>query len=262
MDLTKEINKLSLDLKATQDDLSKSKAALESSRADISSLTVQRDEARATADAIPIASPEHVAEVARLASELSYTKDDLAAVTDQLSLTRASLTEMSDKHTRQLEEVAKTRADEVLSLRSTYDHEVGTLAAQKSELLVKLSDLEGELATAKANLAAQATQLRSNGAGTPAASSPGVTKEELQRLHEAHSLKIYDLQAEHDRAIRALRDEMEAAQSKIGELQQDISRKAMEIQYLEQDQDESQEQITRLKEDLETLTEKFSKTSG
>ena len=64
-------------------------------------------------------------------------------------------------------------------------------------------------------------------------------------MHEAHNLKLYDLQAEHDRALRAVKDELAAALSQADELNQEVTRKTMEIQYLEQDQDESQDQITR-----------------
>jgi len=56
---------------------------------------------------------------------------------------------------------------------------------------------------------------------------------------------MYDLQAEHDRGIKALQEELRVSQAKAAELQEEVSRKAMEIQYLEQDQEENQEQITR-----------------
>ncbi|TFK36845.1 hypothetical protein BDQ12DRAFT_608825, partial [Crucibulum laeve] len=245
-DLQKQITKLNLDLKATQDDLSKSKAALEAARAEIISITQQRDEARALAETAPATSPEHTAEVARLANELSHAKDDLSAVTDQLNLMKASLAEMSDQHARQQEDAATARANEVMKLRSIHDEEVTALAKQKSELLIRLSDLEGELATAKAAANAEASAPKSNGNnGAAAPPSPGVTKEELQRMHEAHNLKIYDLQAEHEKAMKALKEELETTHNKADELQQEVARKAMEIQYLEQDQDENQEQITR-----------------
>ena len=75
--------------------------------------------------------------------------------------------------------------------------------------------------------------------------SASISREELQRLHEAHNAKLHDVQAEHDRALRTLREELEIARVKADELQQEVSRKTMEIQYLEQDQEESQDQITR-----------------
>jgi chromosome segregation ATPase len=235
---------LKLDLKATQDDLAKAKAGLESARGEIESLTSQRDEALATAASIPQISPEYVEEMTRLSKELSNTKDDLAAATDMLNLTKASLTEMSHNQTKELEEVAKGRADEVIKLRSAYDEEVTSLATQKSELLVRLSDLEGELATLKATISSETVAPKSNSNGV-AHLAPGVTKEELQRLHEAHNLKMHDLQAEHEKAVKALKLELEASQSRTEEVRQEVERKVMEIQYLEQDHEENQEQITR-----------------
>lgn len=243
--LNKQISKLSLELKATQDDLTKCKASLEASRAEVEVLTKERDEARAAAEAAPTVSPEHTAEVARLTQELSNTKDDLAAVTDMLNLTKASINEMSENHKRAAEEAAESRAGEIMKLRSAHDEEVAALATHKSELLVRLSDLEGELATAKASLEASAATTKHDTNGVTQPQSPGVTKEELQRLHEAHNLKMNDVQAEHEKALKALREELEASHASVGDLKQEIGRKAMEIQYLEQEQDENQEQITR-----------------
>ena len=239
--LNKIINKLTLELKATQDDLSKTKSALEMSKSEIDRLSEQRDEARALVDAGPTLSPEHAEEIARLTHELANSKDDFAAATDALNLTKSSIPEMSDKHARELEEVAKSRADEIIKLKSAHDSEVATLAAQKSEAMLKFLDLEGELATVKATLAAQQNIVpKSVNESQPRQQT--VTKEELSKLHEAHTLKIYDLQAEHENALNALR---EATELRVGELEQEVARKAMEIQYLEQEQDENQENISR-----------------
>lgn len=245
--LQKQISKLNIELKATQDDLAKAKAALETSQKEVETLIKQRDVARAQAETAPSLSPEHAEELSRVTKELSISKDDLLAVTDMLSFTESSMAELSDNHKKELEEAARIRADETLKLRAEHDSEVTTFAAQKSELLIKLSDLEGELATVKAGIAAQGSSSpRSNGnVVSQPVTSPGVTKEELAKLHEAHNLKIYDLQAEHEKSAKHAREELETAYNKISELQQDITRKAMEIQYLEQDQEESQEQITR-----------------
>lgn len=244
-DLMKQVNTLTLDLKATQDDLSKAKSALETSRSEVENLTTQIEEARAAAELPPSISPETASEIARLTQELAVAKDDLAAATDMLGLTKASLTEMSDNHGKELEEAAKSRAEEVIKLRAAHDAEVASLATQKSDLLIRLSDLEGELATTKATLDAEEPAPKSNGNGAPQAQTSGVTKEELQRMHEAHNLKVYDLEAEHEKALKTIREELEARHAKVDELQLEIDRKTMEIQYLEQEQDDSQEQITR-----------------
>lgn len=242
--LKKQINTLNVELKATQDDLAKAKASLESARGETESLAKQRDEARAQAEAAPSINPEQAEEIARLTRELVGTKDDLAVVTDMLSLMKSSMAELSDKQAKELEAAAEGRADEARQLRAAHDEEVSQFATQKSELQIRISDLEGELATVKATLGAQeAVSPKVNGTHPP--SSPGVTKDELQQLHEAHNLKIHDIQAEHDKEISSAKAELEAALAEVARLQEDVSRKTMEIQYLEQEQEEQQEQITR-----------------
>ncbi|KAJ7103667.1 hypothetical protein B0H15DRAFT_228317 [Mycena belliarum] len=259
-DLEKQISKLNLELKATQDDLAKAKANVELARSEVENLTNQRDEARTALTAVPEVSPQHAEELSRLTNEVGVAKDDLQAVTEMLNLTKASLEEMSNNHTAELEEAAKGRAEEVTKLRAAHDEEVNVLVAQKSELLMRLSDLEGELATVKASIDAEvAPKANGNGAVAPP-QSPGITKEELQRMHEAHNLKVHDMQAEHEKAIKALKDELEAAETKVDGLNAEVARKAMEIQYLESDQDDTQERITRLQEDLEAANEKLKAT--
>ncbi|KAF9475626.1 hypothetical protein BDN70DRAFT_908060 [Pholiota conissans] len=256
-DLQKQINKLKLELKATQDDLLKAKASLEASRSAVNSLTKQRDAALAQANAPPTTYPEQADEIVRLRRELAFTKDDLAAATDMLNLTKSSMTQLSDNHSRELQEAAKTRADEVLKLRSSHDAEITKFVTQKSELLIQLSDLEGELLSAKAAFSAQQTASPKSSSNGPTQSASMITKEELTKLHEAHNLKLYDLQASHEKALKQMKEELNVALGRIDDLEQDVSRKDMEIQYMAQDQEESQETITRLKEDLEALNEKL-----
>ena len=249
--LSKQITKLNVELKATQDDLAKSKAALQASRAEVESLAKQRDEAREQADATPELSAEHSAEIVRLSTALSHAVDDLSAANEMLALTKSSMTEMSEKHSQQLEEIAQKRAEELQKLHAIHDEEISKLATDKTDLVVKLSDLEGDLATTKSDLeASKLASPKANGNGAGLVASPSVTKEELSKLHEAHTLKIHDLEAEHEKVVRQLKEQLEAASSKATELQQDVERKAMEIQYMEQDQDESQEQITRYVDQL------------
>ncbi|KAG6911539.1 hypothetical protein DXG01_011841 [Tephrocybe rancida] len=242
--LEKTIATLKLDLKATQDDLAKAKAGLESARTEVESLTQQRDDARASASSAPD-SAAHADEVARLSKELAIAKDDLATANEMLSLTKLSLAELSNNQGKELEDAAKGRVEEVTKLQAAHGEEVATLVAQKSELATKVSDLEGELVTLQATIAAERVAPKTNGNGAVPPASPGVTKEELQRLHEAHNLKMHDLAADHEKAIKALRDELEDSHNKAAELNTQVQRQGMEIQYLEQDQEENQDQITR-----------------
>lgn len=240
--LEKQISKQAIELKATQEDLAKAKGALASSTAELQSLKIQLDEARAVAAAVDKTDKDEV--IVRLQKELSNARDDHAALTDMFVATKESLTEVSRNHIKELEEAAKGRAEEVTKLRAVHQEELSVVTSEKFELQTKLSDLEGELATIKATLATESvSSTKSN--GTSHARTSSVSRDELQKLHEAHNLKVHDLQAGHERAIKALREQHEIALAKADELQQEVARKAMEIQYLETDQDESQDQITR-----------------
>jgi hypothetical protein len=245
--LEKQIINQTLELKATQDDLAKAKVALEGSRAEIESLTAQRDEAVAAASAEAPPDAAIVEEVERLTKELAHAKDDAAAADDALNLTKQSLSELSNNQTKELEEAAKSRAEEVMRIKAAHEEEIAALVEQKSDLATKLSDLEGELATLKASTSAEPpASPKTNGTnGTTQPASSGVTKEELQRLHEAHNAKVHDLQAEHDKALEALKESLDASLSKSEELQEEVTRRAMEIKLLEQEQDDSSDQITR-----------------
>ena len=182
--------------------------------------------------------------IAQLNRDLSNLREDHHALNEMFQATKGSLGEMADNHVKELEEAAKGRAEEVTKLRAAHQDEVQTLAQEKAQLLTRLSDLEGELATVKAALSAEpATPQKTNGSAHQRNAS--ISREELQRLHEAHNAKMHDVQAEHERAMRVMREELEITRVKAEELQQEVTRKTMEIQYLEQDQEESQDQITR-----------------
>lgn len=182
--------------------------------------------------------------IAKLNKDLSDLREDHATLNDMFQATKGSLGEMADNHVKELEEAAKGRAEEVIQLRTAHQEEIANLASEKSQLLTRLSDLEGELASARNPVFTEsATPQKTN--GTAHQRSPSVSQDDLQRLHEAHNLKMHDIQADHERAMRALREELNIAHAKADELHQEVARKAMEIQYLEQDQEESQDQITR-----------------
>ncbi|KAG1800949.1 uncharacterized protein HD556DRAFT_1340980 [Suillus plorans] len=255
-DLEKKLSHQSLELRATQDDLVKAKTALESSRSDAESLKAQLEDARAAFVAAS-SSADQASEIDRLTKELANFRDENAMLNDVLTVTKESLSEMSANHTKELEEAARGRVEDVMSLRATHEEEIGRLAAQKSELSLKLADLEGEIATLQAQVAAAAAAAPKN-SGAMSSSSTMVTREELQRMHEAHNMKMHDVVADHERTVRDLRNEVDGLQNKLDEVHQDITRKAMEIQYLEQEQEENQDSITRLKADLEQLSGTFN----
>ena len=243
--LEKQITTQSLELKATGEDRAKAKAALTASLHEVEGLKAQLDDARHTAAIVAGSSAsEQVAEFERLRKELSNTKDDLLGLSDVFNATKESMKEMSSNHVKELEEAAKGRVEEVTALKAQYEAEFQSIVAEKSDLLTRLSDLEGELATAKASVNTDSAPTHKRN-GSAQVLSPSVTKDELQKMHEAHNLKLHDLQAQHEKAMKVLQEQFEAAQSRAAELEQDVERKTMEIKYLEQDQEESTDQITR-----------------
>jgi len=209
-------------------------------------LKVQLDEARQAAQAAAsVAASDQSAEFARLTKELSNAREDLESVNEMFRANQESMREMADNHRMELEEAAKGRADTVSKLRAAHDAEIQSLVADKADLVTKLSDLEGEVLTLRASATPSESFTSPKRNGSATAPSETVTKEELQRTHEAHNLKMHDLQAQHDKDIRALREQVEAALVKAEEAETDLERKKMEIALLEQDQEESQDQITR-----------------
>ena len=242
--IEKKLNTQSLELRATQDDLSKAKASLDTSRAENQSLRAQLEDARANFTAAS-ANADQGVEIERLTKQIANLRDENVMLNDVLAVTKESLSEMSSNHSKELEEATRIRVEEVMRLHSTHEGELSTLAAQKSELALSLSDLEGEIATLKAQLAAVGPAVAPRNNGVVHASATTVTRDELQKVHEAHNLKMHDLEAGHDRVVRALRMEVETLQARLDEVQQDVARKSMEIQYLEQEQEESQDSITR-----------------
>jgi conserved oligomeric Golgi complex subunit 6 len=224
----------------------KAKTAFSTALQEVETLKSQLDEARqAAVAAASTAAADQDTEIARLTKELSNARDDLNSVNEIFHATQESMREMGNNHRMELEEAAKGRADEVSKLRAAHDAEIQSLVADKARLVTNLSDLEGEVLTLRASAASTVTTASPKRNGSATAPSETVTKEELQRMHEAHNLKMHDLQAQHDKEIRALREQVETAIAKAEEAETDLERKKMEITWLEQDLVDSQDEITR-----------------
>lgn len=160
--------------------------------------------------------------------------------------TKESIQEMQRSHHSELESAAQARADEVTSLKATHAKDLETLTQAKEALARELSDREGELATVEAELAA-ATESGAPAASEPAKRANGSTASEdnIQKLHDAHNLRIGDLEAKHTRTLKALEAELEAEKARASELEADVERKKLELSYLEQDYEEKDDNITR-----------------
>lgn len=240
--LEKQIANQNIELNATREDLAKAKAAHSAAAQELEAAKSQLEETRQLIASLDKSDKD--AAITRLSQDLANLREEHAALQDMLMAQNGTLRQVTNNHTTELEEAAKGRAEEVTKLRTAHQEELDALIKDRTELSIQFTDLQGELATLKASSESDPLiSSRSNGAAH--ANTSGVTKEDLQKMHEAHNLKLYDLQAEHDRAMRALKEELEAVLAKVDDSNQEIARKNMEIEYLEQDQEESQDQITR-----------------
>lgn len=245
--LEKTNTSLSLELKATSDDLAKAKAALSASVPEMEALKKQLEDAeKAATAALESSASEQAAEVIRVRRELSAANDEVTALKEVLAVQKDSISEMSQNHSTELEVAAKARAEEVTKLRAEYEGEKATHLQEKSDLAARVSDLEGELATVRATLEAQASAPASTkGNGIVPSPLASVSKEDLQKLHEAHNLKVHDLEAQHERSVQDLRGELDLAVTRTGELRNEVERRSMEINYLETESEEKDDTITR-----------------
>ena len=227
--------------------MAKSKVALDTSAHELKSLEDQLEVARATAEVLASsATPDRTAEVNRLKKDLADANSDRTALQDVLAATNESIADMSNRHARELEEVTAARAAEVTKLKSAHKSDLARLAKEKSILASKLSDAQGDIATLKATMTARpSTPSSSRAHGHGRTASGTVTKEEIQKMHEAHNLKMGDLRADYEKKLKALQENLEAANGKTKELDSDLERKTMEIKYLEQEQEEASDTITR-----------------
>jgi hypothetical protein len=244
--LQKQLSSKTVELRATGDDLAKAKAALAAALQDVEALKAQLGNVQKDAAAASASAPaDQSAEVEKLRKNLADLRDDHTGLMEVFNATKESISEMKRTHNEELEAAATSRADEATGLKAAHEAEVQRLVQEKVGLLSQLSDMEGELATARAGTGAESVASaprRSNGAAHAGA---GVSSEDLQKMHEAHTLKMNDLAAAHERTLQAMQDELEAANARAKEFEQDVERHKLEIVYLEQDQDEKDDQITR-----------------
>jgi chromosome segregation ATPase len=258
--LEKKLASQALELQATQDDLGKAKAAVAATKPEIDSLKAQLEEAaRKVESAKSSASANVDADYERMKSARISAEDDLAAMKEALTVTQESIVEMTTSHGRELEQAAQARVEERNKLQAEHAAAAAAFEKEKQELLARVSDLEGEVSTLKADVAAAASAAPKTNGKAPAPAAP---QESMEKLHEAHTLKIKDLTAAYEKQIKALQEEREEALSQVDGLKADVARKAMEVQYLEQEQEENQEETKRLEEELAELKSQLQAASN
>lgn len=187
---------------------------------EIDSLRAQLEEAKAaTTSAVSAAGDEHSSEYQRVIKALSVAQDDLTNVNEAYQISKDSLSQMANSHTVELEEAAKTRAEEATKLRAQFEEEKQVLIRERSELAARLAEVEADLNVARAAPAHPPTPPQSPPANGKAGYTNGsVSREELERLHQAHSHKVIDLESAHEKAIQALREQLEEVRLATGKI--------------------------------------------
>jgi chromosome segregation ATPase len=247
----KQIASLALELKATQDDLVKSKAALavaqgqlEAHIVEIQRLTQEAETAKGAASS----NNEKDVQIDGLRRQLSTMADDLEATKMASEAQKESFHEMADSHQRDLEEAAKSRVEAVQALKAELVEARKSWATERAKLSQDLEDerVAKERAKAEAQAAQTALQTppmspKANG-GQP---SQMVPREELLKVHEAHSAKLAEIEAGSTKATEVLRKEVEELREECAELKGQLSSKTLELKFLEDEKMELEEEVER-----------------
>lgn len=251
----KKLAELTMELKATQDDLGKAKSALtasqsegESQRTEIQRLSKELEESKgASSD-----NQEKDVQIEGLRKQLSVMADDLEATKMAFTAQKESFHEMAESHQRDLEEAAKSRVEAVQELKKQLDEEKAGWAAEKRKLVQELEDERVAKEQAKAEAHAAQTALQTPPMSPKANGQPSqhVPREELLKVHEAHTTKMAEVDAAHTKEVTALKKQIADLTTESNELKNTLSSRNLELQFLGDEKTELEEEVERLKHDL------------
>jgi chromosome segregation ATPase len=248
----KKLNSLGLELRATQDDLAKAKVSLAEARNGVDTLTGQVNqlkEALSTAQAAASSDAGRTTEIERLKGEVVGLNDELSMTNAAFQATKESFAEISVNHERELKEKTELHVEQTQKLKAKLEEE----RAQFAQLRIKLeSELEDERVAkerAKAEALAAQTALQ-----TPPMSpkpngnapTPVVPREELQKLHEAHSAKLSELEADHQKALEDLEEQLRAMKENYEAANAALQSKMLELQFTETEKQDLESELARL----------------
>ena len=252
--LEKELNSIGLDLKATQDDLTKAKANLATAQNQVDALTAEVNRLKddlAAAQATASHGSDHASEIERLKSEVFNLNDELTMVKGAFQATKESFGEISSNHERELEEKTMVHIEQTQKLKAELEAERASFAEARTKLESELEDERVAKERAKAEALAAQTALQTppmspkpNG-NAPA---PMVPREELQKLHEAHSAKLSELDADHQKALENLEEQLRVMKENYEAANAALQSKTLELQYTESEKQDLESEVARLQE--------------
>lgn len=247
-----KLNSVGVELRATQDDLAKAKANFAAAQNEVDALTAQVNqlkEALDTAQATASSDARQAAEIEELKGEVFSLNDELTMVKGAFQATKESFTEISANHERELEEKAQLHVEQTQKLRAELEEERALFAQTRTKLESELEDERVAKERAKAEALAAQTALQTppmspkpNG-NAPA---PMVPREELQKLHEAHCAKLSELEADHQKALDNIEEQLQGMKRNYEEASAALQSKTLELKFTESEKQDLENEIARL----------------
>lgn len=217
-------------------------------------------------------------------AEAEQGKDDLATFQKMLAESQeafaADIEGTKAAHKRELDELAAGHSGALSKAQATHEEGLAKVNTERANLRSELEDEREAKERALAlvqdlndKLAAAAVP-----APAPKPAVTGVSKEELEKLHQAHNATLVSLEADHAKALQGLKDSLAEKEAAVESAEAETSRKAMEISYMAADKEETDSEVERcvsfffscvnqpklmvilcrLKEDLSRVTEELA----
>jgi chromosome segregation ATPase len=245
-DYEKKLSNQNLDLKATKDDLVKAKSALPLVQGELESLKAELLKAQ---EAVKTASADDAAskQVLLLSEELGKTKKALQGLQSTHDTCKGQLASLNDRHAQELEQSVLNHVSTLSKLDQEY-------ASEKEDLLRQISSLQqrnGELEVEVAALASEKAETHDPPSPTlpqvngNVANAAIITREELSRMHEAHNLKIHEIEASYKKQVSELEAAVAAAVKHAEESEMTAERTGMENHFLRSEGEEYADRIKR-----------------
>jgi conserved oligomeric Golgi complex subunit 6 len=246
----KQIAALTMDLNATREDLNKSKNLVATCQADNETYAAEIQRLKQEAETGKEASASNTekdTQIAELKRQLTTMADDLDATNAAFTAQKESLQEMIDSHQRDLEEAAKSRVEAIQELKKSSEEDKAAWAQEKAKLVQDLEDERVAKEQAKAEAQAAQTALQTPPMSPKANGEPSqmVAREDLRKVHEAHTAKMAEVEANHNKAVQELRKEIGELKSECGHLRSELDSKDLELKFMGDEKQELEDEIEK-----------------
>lgn len=187
--------------------------------------------------------------------ELANTKEDLETFKRILAESQESFTADTEAtkaaHKREVGDLAGSHVEAVKQLKGSHEDVLGKLNAEKATLQGRLEDERD----AKEKALGQVGSLQATIASTPAPApitsprtsgvSPSLTKEEVEKLHQAHNARIIELEAEHAKALEAIQEQLVEKEAALADAEKDAETKILEMEFMASEKEELDSELER-----------------